>query len=260
MADYTQQTWVDETGSGTGTTFTKARMDTIEAGVKDAAEHHKKGTLAARPAAAAGNKNWFYTATDFGIVFLSDGTQWIATSAVPVVTALPTVTPWEGMEIDFVPDATRPSVKWRFRFTTSAQPYPWEFVGGSPLIKKTGGIGTAAESRNANVYADLASGPSMPVPIKGDYLVRWSFMARNSAVNNQSKAAPVATGLAAADANAGWVEAPNTNNFYPGVGVLEAAVISGTIKLQYAAGAGTSDFIGRALEILPQRVGTGILP
>jgi hypothetical protein len=80
MADYTPQTWTDDDGSGTvGTVFTKARMDTIEAGVQDAAQHNTRGLLASRPAAAAGNKGWLYLATDVGLngkVFHSDGATW----------------------------------------------------------------------------------------------------------------------------------------------------------------------------------------
>lgn len=45
MADYTVQTWTDDDGSSTvGTAITKARMDAIEAGIKDAAEHHTRVT------------------------------------------------------------------------------------------------------------------------------------------------------------------------------------------------------------------------
>lgn len=82
--DYTTQTWVDDDGSGAvGTVFTAARMDHIEAGVDDAAEHHKTGLDSAKPAAAAGNKNWRYYATDTRIEYQSDGVTWVPLNMAP---------------------------------------------------------------------------------------------------------------------------------------------------------------------------------
>lgn len=80
MADYTpnQITWADDDGSGTtGTLMQAAHMNNMEAGIADATTHHRSGTYAARPAAATGNKGWLYFATDVGVSFLSDGTQWL---------------------------------------------------------------------------------------------------------------------------------------------------------------------------------------
>jgi hypothetical protein len=76
MGDYTQQTWTDDDGSGTvGTVVTAARMATIEAGVKDAAEHNRRGNLADRPAAAAANKNWLWL-DEHGNLHHSNGSSW----------------------------------------------------------------------------------------------------------------------------------------------------------------------------------------
>jgi hypothetical protein len=77
VADYNPTTWVDDDGSGTvGTPFTAARMNQIEAGIDDAAEHNKRGTLASRPAAAAANKNWLWTDSATGQTYYSDGSTW----------------------------------------------------------------------------------------------------------------------------------------------------------------------------------------
>lgn len=85
MADYTVQPWVDDDGSGTvGTTFTKSRMDHIEAGILDAAKHIKWDTAANLPGAAAANKNWLYFVKDTGQALFSDGSAWHDVSALPV--------------------------------------------------------------------------------------------------------------------------------------------------------------------------------
>lgn len=53
-----------------------ARLNAIEDGIKDAAEHHKVGTRAALPAAATANKNWLYFCSDTFEIFRSDGAAW----------------------------------------------------------------------------------------------------------------------------------------------------------------------------------------
>lgn len=85
MADYTKTAWINDDGSGTvGTLITAERLNNIESGVQDAAQHNKSGTLATRPAAAAENKGWLWYATDTGTFAMSDGSSWLA-SPVPQV-------------------------------------------------------------------------------------------------------------------------------------------------------------------------------
>lgn len=60
-----------------------ADLDAMEAGIQDASTHHKRGTLAAMPAAGPANKNWIYWAYDTGERFMSNGVAW---QALPVGT------------------------------------------------------------------------------------------------------------------------------------------------------------------------------
>lgn len=78
MSDYTPQTWVDDDGSGTvGTVLSAARLNNLEAGVRDAAQDSKqRGTLASRPAASAANKNWLWVNSADGSLTYSDGSGW----------------------------------------------------------------------------------------------------------------------------------------------------------------------------------------
>jgi hypothetical protein len=114
VADYSPTTWVDDDGSGTvGTPFTAARMNGLEAGVKDAAQDSKqRGAVASRPAAAAGNKNWIWTDSTTGQMSYSTGSAWVdigqpknqaqvATTLTPTVrqfggTATSTFRAWGG--------------------------------------------------------------------------------------------------------------------------------------------------------------------
>lgn len=83
MADYTKTTWVDDDGSGTaGTALNATRLNNIETGVQDAAQHNKSGTLASRPAAAPANKGWLWYATDAATLSVSDGSSWLAVTSI----------------------------------------------------------------------------------------------------------------------------------------------------------------------------------
>lgn len=114
MADYSLQTWVDETGIGDGTVFTAARMNAMEAGIDDAAEHHKIGLFADMPAASAANKNWLYVATDPSSskagIYRSDGTAW---TKVPIGTAVSNIFIGAGVTINsFTSPYMAVSVNW----------------------------------------------------------------------------------------------------------------------------------------------------
>lgn len=81
MADYTKRgPFVPDLPPA----FSPAVANAMEDGIKDAAEHHRRGTLAARPPASALNKNHVYWAYDTGERFLSDGATW---NPLPVGTA-----------------------------------------------------------------------------------------------------------------------------------------------------------------------------
>lgn len=97
MPDYDENTWIDDDGSSTtGTQVSADLMNNLEAGVKDAAEHHKEGILADRPPAGADNKNWLYFATDTRQVFFSRGSHWqdVTPSSITVAgfSGMPTLT------------------------------------------------------------------------------------------------------------------------------------------------------------------------
>lgn len=77
MADYNPYAWIENV-----TKVGPTRLNALEAGVGDAATHHKSGTYAARPPATAANKNWTYFATDAGVLYCNfDGATWTRVGA-----------------------------------------------------------------------------------------------------------------------------------------------------------------------------------
>lgn len=72
---YTPQTWVDKSSSST-TPIDAARLGYIEAGIQ--AAYSQNGLDAAKPTPNATNSGTFWVATDTGVVYLSNGTNWVA--------------------------------------------------------------------------------------------------------------------------------------------------------------------------------------
>lgn len=89
-------------------------------------------------------------------------------------TVFPTATATEdlrdGQVFHYTADAAN-GVIWTFRYrAASASGNKWEFVGGPPLISR---VDTAETRAVAAAYAALATaGPSVTVPLTGDYEIR----------------------------------------------------------------------------------------
>lgn len=86
---------------------------------------------------------------------------------VPLVDYLPTaLQAYDGQVIDYLADATN-GVVWRFRYrAASGSSYKWEFIGGPPLSS----VVATSESRSNSSYGALTTpGPSVTVPLAGDY-------------------------------------------------------------------------------------------
>lgn len=92
---------------------------------------------------------------------------------VPYVTALPPG-PVDGQEIFYAADATN-GVIWHLRYRSGAS--GWEFIGGPPLQIYDVNSVTQASS----TFADFSTaGPSLTMPLAGDYMVEWTCNLGNS--------------------------------------------------------------------------------
>jgi hypothetical protein len=109
------------------------------------------------------------------------------------VTSLPG-SPVDGQRCLYLADATN-GVVWDLRYrSASGSTFKWEFVGGGDL---TATVATQ-ESTSTGAFADLTTvGPSITVPLAGDYLVRFGARIGPQA-NSQSYMAPALGATAAA--------------------------------------------------------------
>jgi len=94
----------------------------------------------------------------------------LLTPAPPsLVAALPSA-PVDRQEIYYQADATN-GVIWHLRYrSASASSFKWEFIGGRPMIAS---VATREGGVIGTTYGALTTaGPSITVPLAGDYIVR----------------------------------------------------------------------------------------
>lgn len=170
--------------------------------------------------------------------------------AIPtLVDALP-ASGYDGQEVYYVADATN-GVVWHLRYREAASgSYKWEVVGGPPLFAEV----VTGETTTSTSYANLATtGPSVTVPLAGDYDVAVGAMMNNSGAN--ASAVSYAIGAAAAQ-DADGARHDGTN--YASVcRVRRKAGLAASTALvaKYVVGGGTGDFHRRWLSAAPVRVG-----
>lgn len=175
--------------------------------------------------------------------------------AAPVVTVLPS-NPQDGQAIDYLADATN-GVVWRLKYrAASASGSKWEFVGGPPMYDAV----DTNESTASATYVDLATvGPSITVPLAGDYIFDLSSQITTSTTSAAFAMASLKIGAAATVDNDAIqdqtpVAAAATRSMARRI-KRNVSAASTVCKLQYRSSTGTATFGRRALQITPVRVG-----
>lgn len=130
------------------------------------------------------------------------GVKWEVppTSENAVVTALPAV-PKDGQEINYLLDATT-GIVWKFRYRAgSPSPYKWEFVGGAELSAEVSTAETNSGG-SSGAYGALATpGPSIILPLEGDYDITLGAQMAHDLANNTSWMSYDIGGAGAVDAD-----------------------------------------------------------
>ena len=86
-------------------------------------------------------------------------------------TSLP-VSPADGEEYLLTDSVTAPTYAWRFRYVAAKATNKWIFVGGA---ERFGEVSTA-QALTSTSYVDLATvGPTVAIPVVGDYIVGLGF-------------------------------------------------------------------------------------
>ena len=171
----------------------------------------------------------------------------------PLVTALPGA-PVDGQEIYYLADAAN-GITWHLRYrAASASTYKWETIGGGPLYAEDLNSGSVS----GGTYADIATAPSLVLPLAGDYFIAFGSVIANAAAGGFSYAAPK-LGAAAPNDNDSifMVAAIAGHTIYIGARTIRRTInaAGATVRLQFKAPGGTGTYYFSHLAITPARVG-----
>lgn len=172
-----------------------------------------------------------------------------------VVAALPG-SPTDGQEIVYQ-NATMAGlgIAWRLKYRSgSASAYKWEYIGGSPWVAEV----TTSETTAAGAFADLATvGPSITLPLAGDYAIGLSALIKHSVAGATSYMSYAIGGTAAVVADAIRVDQEVANMFKHTTRAERpklALAASTAIVAKYNTTA-TGTYADRTLSVRPIRLG-----
>jgi microcystin-dependent protein len=199
---------------------------------------------------------------DGDIIYAQSISSRVATASPPqYVTSLPS-NPVDGQTVVYAADATN-GVMWTLRYRAAATgSYKWDVLGGPPL---TAFVATQ-QSRATNSYGDLTtSGPSVTVPLAGDYDVqvgagvqtpantgvfatsRVSYQVGSTSASNDDSAYQVNFNSGAGETHEASVVSPLARK--------TGVAVSSAITAKYLAYGGTHYFANRWITVTPVRVG-----
>lgn len=171
-----------------------------------------------------------------------------------LVTSLPG-SPTDGQEIFYNADATN-GIIWHLRYrSASASTYKWEFVGGSPMRQELDNQLTPSVSIP---FADIAGGPSLTIPLSGEFLisfhVEWLIPPQGSGSIAPSIGGVTDSTNGLAAFSLGGVNSGTLTGGSSRIDMKRTIAATNIVKLRYTGSAGLNLY-NRELSIRPVRVG-----
>lgn len=176
-------------------------------------------------------------------------------SLVEAGTALPS-SPVDQQSFYYIADATN-GIVWHLRYrSASSSSYKWEFVGGPALSAEV----TGEQTSTSTSYTDLATaGPSITLPLAGDYLVTIAARMINTVANQSALMSYAIGGTGAQDADAIVVLSSGSSSGPIAYSFRErrkTGLTAVTLTMKYKSSAGgTCGWTDRFIKAIPIRVG-----
>ena len=158
--------------------------------------------------------------------------------------------PGDGESFYYIANAGS-GIVWHFRYRSSATgSYKWEVVGGQGLASSI----ETSEARNSRAYGDLATvGPTVTVPLDGDYIVTIGNFSQSSGVADVALMSYAVGASVATDARSTRGSDKQGN---PCLTKLHTGVSAGTsLVMKYRNLTGSASFADRYMTVVPVRVG-----
>jgi hypothetical protein len=164
--------------------------------------------------------------------------------------ALP-ASPVDGQEFILTDSLTAPTFAWKLRYMAGKASNKWVFVGGSPIASEV----LTGEGSSTTSYVALATaGPSIALPIAGDYIVEHGF--RATAAGGYLMSYDIG-GTGAVDADACRVEVPSGGTYNTNLMRSRKKLALGAVTLtaKYKASTGSPNYGDRWIQVTPIAVG-----
>jgi len=173
---------------------------------------------------------------------------WAGSAGAPgYSTSLPG-SPADAQEHILVDSTSAPTYAWRLRFNSALA--KWEFIGGRSKVSEV----ATSENTSSTTYAALATaGPSIVIPVAGDYIVETGAMVLAASTNITGLMSYDIGGTGAVDADS--ISARQVASD-PGVSVSRMKVKTGltavTLTAKYRMStAGNANFAHRWMRVTP---------
>lgn len=168
-----------------------------------------------------------------------------------LVTALP-ATPSDGDTCTLTDNLTTGTYAWQFRYVAARASNKWVFIGGGPIVSEV----ATSESTTSGTYVALTTaGPSIAVPVAGDYTVEvGAHITAGGASGTGHKMSYDIGGTGAVDADgieAGMTTTTSSSN----ARAQKKALTAVTLAAKYKASANTAVFKNRWMRLTPIAIG-----
>jgi hypothetical protein len=181
-----------------------------------------------------------------------------AGSDIPLVTALPTTSLIDGMEVVLVADATN-GVYWRMKYNASmAGSYKWMFIGGPPIYAEGGNRTTLTDETFASTaYVAPTTATQFTVPSAGDYLIHQTFEGSVDTATTLAFASYSVGATAAIDTDGIELYMATGGNFrsvHARVTKKTITAANTVVAFRWKVAAGTARSYNRSLSAIPVRL------
>jgi len=173
-----------------------------------------------------------------------------------LTTSLP-ASPVDGQRCILTDSLTAGTFHWLLQYVAARASNKWVFIGGAPQESEV----ATGQGTNSTSYTDLATvGPSIALPVAGDYIVRIGYQARIGTTSQTYYMSYAIGATAAADADAcgmvaGAAGDPGMSNMRS-MKKLALPAVTLTAKYRITGGTGPNGgFINRWMEVEPIAVG-----
>lgn len=169
----------------------------------------------------------------------------------------------DGEEVYLQADALTPETLWRLRYNAAISPYPWQFVGGPPVIAEVGTSesmtnGSYNTWRSATQSGLTIVGPRIVLPVAGKYDAEWGAMIDGAAAGTRTSMGLNIDGVDPANPSDPWIA--NYDIRFESLAGKRRIEVTGTLVvlakyLREESSAATAGFSKRWLSILPVNIG-----